>query len=119
MRMPAREACESSTDRTKFIAISWRKWSFPPTALRGRASGMPTMTPVDESSPVPVPGLHRIYLIRHGETALNANRTLQLAATPLSDRGLEQAGKLGARLRSAKLARILASDLTRAAMTAE
>jgi len=63
--------------------------------------------------------MHRIYLIRHGETALNANRTLQPAATPLSDRGLEQAGKLGTRLCSAKLARILASDLTRAAMTAE
>ena len=77
------------------------------------------MTPVDEPSPVLVPGSHRIYLIRHGETALNANRTLQPPATPLSDRGLEQAGKLGARLRSANLARILSSDLTRAAMTAE
>jgi probable phosphoglycerate mutase len=63
--------------------------------------------------------MHRIYLIRHGETALNANRILQPPATPLSERGLEQARRLGERLRSAKLAGILASDLTRAAMTAE
>jgi broad specificity phosphatase PhoE len=63
--------------------------------------------------------MHPIYLIRHGETALNANRTLQLPNTPLSERGHEQARRLGERLRNAKLARILASDLTRAAMTAD
>ena len=63
--------------------------------------------------------MHPIYLIRHGETALNANRTLQPPATPLSERGLEQARRLGERLRSANLARILASDLSRTAMTAE
>jgi probable phosphoglycerate mutase len=80
---------------------------------------MPATVAVDESSPLAVAGMHRIYLIRHGETALNASSTLQLPATPLSERGLEQARRLGERLRSAKLARILASDLTRAAMTAE
>jgi 2,3-bisphosphoglycerate-dependent phosphoglycerate mutase len=80
---------------------------------------MPTMVAVGEPSPDQVLGIHRIYLIRHGETALNANRIFQLPATPLSERGLEQARRLGERLRSAKLARILASDLTRAAMTAE
>jgi broad specificity phosphatase PhoE len=63
--------------------------------------------------------MHPIYLIRHGETALNANRTLQPPATPLSERGLEQAQRLGERLRPARIARILASDLARAAMTAE
>ncbi|MFI5319459.1 MAG: histidine phosphatase family protein [Myxococcota bacterium] len=63
--------------------------------------------------------MHPIYLIRHGETALNANRTLQPPATPLSERGLAQAERLGERLRPARLARILASDLARAAMTAE
>lgn len=63
--------------------------------------------------------MHPIYLIRHGETALNANRTLQPPATPLSERGRAQAERLGERLRPARLARILASDLARAAMTAE
>ena len=43
--------------------------------------------------------MHPIYLIRHGETALNANRTLQPAATPLSERGLAQAQRLAERLR--------------------
>jgi probable phosphoglycerate mutase len=60
-----------------------------------------------------------IYLIRHGETALNANRTFQPPATPLSERGLDQARRLGARLASLGIAGILASDLARAAMTAE
>jgi probable phosphoglycerate mutase len=63
--------------------------------------------------------MHPIYLIRHGETALNANRTLQPPATPLSERGIEQAQRLGARLAPVRIARILASDLARAAMTAE
>ena len=63
--------------------------------------------------------MHPIYLIRHGETALNANRTFQPPATPLSERGIDQAQRLGARLRPLGIARILASDLARAAMTAE
>lgn len=63
--------------------------------------------------------MYPIYLIRHGETALNANRTFQPPATPLSERGLEQARRLGVRLAPAGIARILASDLARAAMTAE
>jgi probable phosphoglycerate mutase len=63
--------------------------------------------------------MHPIYLIRHGETALNANRTLQPPATPLSERGIAQAQRLAERLRPARIARILASDLARAAMTAE
>jgi probable phosphoglycerate mutase len=63
--------------------------------------------------------MHPIYLIRHGETALNANRTFQPPATPLSERGLSQAERLGERLRPARIGRILASDLARAAMTAE
>jgi probable phosphoglycerate mutase len=63
--------------------------------------------------------MHLIYLIRHGETALNANRTLQPPATPLSERGIAQAQRLAERLRPAGIAGILASDLARAAMTAE
>ena len=63
--------------------------------------------------------MHPIYLIRHGETELNANRTFQPPATPLSERGLDQARRLGARLAPLGISRILASDLARAAMTAE
>ena len=61
----------------------------------------------------------RIYLIRHGETELNAARILQPPATPLSARGEAQALSLAKRLAGAGLVRILASDLRRAEMTAE
>ena len=61
----------------------------------------------------------RVYLIRHGETELNAARILQPPATPLSERGLAQAERLAARLATAGLVRILVSDLRRAEMTAE
>jgi broad specificity phosphatase PhoE len=60
-----------------------------------------------------------IYLIRHGETELNAARILQPPATPLSARGVAQAERLAARLEAAGLVRILSSDLRRAEMTAE
>ncbi|MBW2272607.1 MAG: histidine phosphatase family protein [Deltaproteobacteria bacterium] len=59
-----------------------------------------------------------IYLIRHGETASNAQRRLQLPETPLSERGLEQAERLAGRLRDAGISRIASSDLRRAASTA-
>jgi probable phosphoglycerate mutase len=61
----------------------------------------------------------RIYLIRHGETDLNASRILQPPATPLSERGVAQAERLARRLAGAGLVRVLASDLRRAEMTAE
>ena len=60
-----------------------------------------------------------IYLIRHGETASNAARVLQFPETPLSDNGLEQARRLGARLRGHAFGRILVSDYARAHQTAE
>lgn len=60
-----------------------------------------------------------LYLVRHGETALNAARILQPADTPLSERGRAQARALAARLATEPLAGILASDLARAAETAE
>jgi len=59
-----------------------------------------------------------ILLIRHGETAGNANRVVQVPQTPLSERGLAQAALLGKRLASAGITQILASDYARAAMTA-
>lgn len=60
-----------------------------------------------------------IYLIRHGETASNRARVVQLPGTPLSDRGLAQAERLARRLADAGIARIVSSDLARARMTAE
>jgi len=60
-----------------------------------------------------------LYLIRHGETALNVARVLQPADTPLSERGRAQASALARRLRGAGLAGVLSSDLPRARQTAD
>lgn len=60
-----------------------------------------------------------LFLVRHGETALNATRVLQPPDTPLSERGLAQARAIGARLAGERLAGIVASDMARAAQTAE
>lgn len=60
-----------------------------------------------------------IFLIRHGETALNAARVMQPADTPLSALGLRQADALARRLAGAGLAAIVSSDLPRAWRTAE
>jgi probable phosphoglycerate mutase len=60
-----------------------------------------------------------IYLIRHGETPENAARVVQTPDAALSPRGLDQAERLAQRLAGHAIARILASDLARAAMTAE
>jgi broad specificity phosphatase PhoE len=59
-----------------------------------------------------------ILLIRHGETAGNRDRILQVPETPLSDRGLAQAARLGQRLASAPITEIWTSHLPRARMTA-
>lgn len=61
----------------------------------------------------------RIYLIRHGETVLNASRTLQFPDTPLSDRGEAQAERLGERMRGVPLTAVLTSDYARAYRTAQ
>jgi broad specificity phosphatase PhoE len=60
-----------------------------------------------------------IFVIRHGETPGNAARVLQIPETPLSARGIRQADLLSRRLAGEGIAHILASDLARAAMTAE
>ncbi len=59
-----------------------------------------------------------IYLIRHGETAGNRNRVVQVPETPLSEQGLSQAAQLGDRLRDAPIAEIWTSHLMRARQTA-
>ena len=60
-----------------------------------------------------------IYLIRHGETLGNAARVVQRPDNPLSPRGIAQAERLARRLAGLGIARIVASDLARAAATAE
>jgi probable phosphoglycerate mutase len=60
-----------------------------------------------------------IFLIRHGETLGNAAHVVQRPDNPLSPRGVAQAERLARRLEREGLARILASDLARAATTAE
>lgn len=59
-----------------------------------------------------------IYLVRHGETPLNAARVMQPPDTPLSERGSAQAVAVAERLRAVPLAGILSSDLRRAHDTA-
>jgi probable phosphoglycerate mutase len=61
----------------------------------------------------------RIFLIRHGETVGNASRIVQRPDSPLSPRGLAQAERLARRLAGEGVARIVSSDLARAATTAE
>lgn len=61
----------------------------------------------------------KLYLIRHGETELNARRVVQPAATPLSERGVAQARLLARRLAEESITHIVSSDLARASMTAE
>lgn len=60
-----------------------------------------------------------ILLIRHGETDGNKHGVVQKPEMPLNEHGLEQARRLGRRLRDQGISRILASDLARARMTAE
>jgi len=60
-----------------------------------------------------------VILVRHGETALNAARVMQPAATPLSERGQAQALAVAQRLaRQGGIGAILSSDLQRAWLTA-
>jgi broad specificity phosphatase PhoE len=59
-----------------------------------------------------------IYLLRHGETALNVARVLQPADTALSARGAAQASALATRMRLTGLMGIVSSDLPRALQTA-
>jgi probable phosphoglycerate mutase len=60
-----------------------------------------------------------ILLIRHGETAGNRDRIVQVPETPLSDRGLAQAAQLGRRLAREPIAEIWTSHLMRAHQTAQ
>lgn len=60
-----------------------------------------------------------IFLIRHGQTALNAARVIQHPHTPLNARGLEQARRLGERMAREAIGLIVSSDYARTHQTAE
>lgn len=60
-----------------------------------------------------------ILLIRHGETEGNRTRVIQRPDIPLSERGLDQAGRLAERLRTSPIDEIWSSPLARARMTAD
>ena len=60
-----------------------------------------------------------LFLIRHGETELNASRVLQHPETPLGESGLTQAEHLGRYLSEHSVGLVVTSDYTRAHMTAE
>jgi broad specificity phosphatase PhoE len=60
-----------------------------------------------------------LYLLRHGETDLNARRVVQPAGTTLSERGVRQAERLAKRLAAEDIRVIRTSDLPRARATAD
>lgn len=61
-----------------------------------------------------------VYLARHAETVWNVERVFQgHQDSPLTERGREQARRLGQRLAAEQLAAVYASDLGRARTTAE
>ncbi|MGE5338142.1 MAG: histidine phosphatase family protein [Gemmatimonadota bacterium] len=61
-----------------------------------------------------------LLLIRHGETAWNAEHRIQgLLDVPLSATGIWQAARLAERLAGAAIGAVVASDLARAWMTAQ
>ena len=60
-----------------------------------------------------------IYLIRHGETAWNAARIVQMPDTPLNDNGFDQAKRVARRMAEADIGGILSSDYQRTHSTAE
>jgi len=59
-----------------------------------------------------------IYLARHGETADNAARIVQMPDAALSEQGRAQAAALARRIAAARVARVVSSDYARAQETA-
>lgn len=61
-----------------------------------------------------------LTLVRHGETTANREMVIQgHRDVPLSERGLKQVGLVGSRLKNERFTHIFASDLKRAAETAQ
>lgn len=63
----------------------------------------------------------RVYLLRHGETAMNAdgNRYCGRMDVPLNEQGVQQAERMAERLKSIQFDAVYASPLQRAYRTAE
>jgi len=61
----------------------------------------------------------RLYLVRHGQTAWNAEQRAQgHSDIPLDSTGMDQARQLGARFLGKRIDRVISSDLERARQTA-
>ena len=87
--------------------VSGTKWRNQPGCVRSRR-----MAANDAPRPV-------VLIARHGETTWNLERRMQgHRDVPLTAVGVAQAHRLAERLRTAGLARIVSSDLVRAAETA-
>jgi len=72
------------------------------------------------TSPPHMDGAATLLLIRHGETAWNAESRIQgQLDVPLSNAGIWQAGRLAQRLSDERIDAIVASDLARAWLTAQ
>jgi probable phosphoglycerate mutase len=72
------------------------------------------------TSPPHMDGVASLLLIRHGETAWNAESRIQgQLDVPLSNAGIWQAGRLAQRLSDERIDAIVASDLARAWLTAQ
>lgn len=62
--------------------------------------------------------VRKCYLIRHGETALNAEKKIRAwSDVPLNEEGFEQARDLGKQLKGSSIDILIASDLTRTLQT--
>ena len=62
----------------------------------------------------------KLYVVRHGESVLNRNKCFGgWAATPLTEKGMEDAGKAKAELANIHFDRVYCSDLLRAVQTAQ
>ncbi len=63
--------------------------------------------------------MKKLYLVRHGETDLNAASVVQDGTSRLSDRGVAQAAALAIRFREIPARTLLVSDYVRTTQTAE
>lgn len=64
------------------------------------------------------PQSRTVFLIRHGETALNAEKKIRAwSDVPLNEDGFEQARNLGKKLKGSSIDMLISSDLTRTLQT--